>query len=145
MKRYTLLLLIFFYTVSFGGQVSDADKIIGVWKSPDNSYMIKIDKIGNHFQGRIVWLSSNGQSKMKLDVNNPNEQLRNLPLKGNKIIEKLSYSSSESLWNGGTFYSFTEGKVYNCQISLHSSNQIKILKYIRNQQEGKTETWTRQQ
>ncbi len=144
MKRYTLLLLVLTYTVTFGGQASDSDKIIGVWKSPDDSYMIKIDKIGNHFQGRIVWLSSNDQNQMKLDVNNPNEQLRNLPLKGNKIIEELSYSTGESVWNGGTFYSYTEGKVYHCQISMQSSNQIRILKYIRNQQEGKTETWTRQ-
>ena len=145
MKRYTLLLLVLTYTITFGGQASDSDKIIGVWKSPDNSYMIKIDKIGNHFQGRIVWLSSNDQNQMKLDVNNPNQQLRNLPLKGNKIIEELSYSTGESLWNGGTFYSYTEGKVYHCQISMQSSNQIRILKYIRNQQEGKEETWTRQQ
>jgi uncharacterized protein (DUF2147 family) len=144
MKRYTLLILIFVYAVTFGSQAGDSDKIIGVWKSPDNAYMVKIDKVGDHFQGRIVWLESNEQNKMKLDINNPNEHLRNMPLKGNKVIEDLSYSSDQLKWVGGTFYSFVEGKVYNCQISLQSSSQLKILKYVRNQQEGKSETWSKQ-
>ena len=145
MKRYTLFILILIYTATLGGQAGNADKIIGVWKSPDNSYMIKIDKIGDHFQGRIVWLDTQEQNQMKLDVNNPNEHLRNLPLKGNKILEDLSFSSDELKWVGGTFYNFMEGKIYNCQISLQSTNQIKILKYMRDQQEGKSETWTKQQ
>lgn len=143
MKRYIFLLSIFFSGFSLAAQDGNPNQIVGVWKSPSNELMIKIDKVGNHFQGRIVWLEMSEGNQPVLDENNPEERLRKMPLKGNKIIQELSFDSSKSEWDGGTFYNYTEGKLYNCHVTLHNSGQIKITKYLLNHQDGVVETWTR--
>ena len=144
MKRYLILLLILVGSTVMDAQVVDANSIVGVWKSPDNSYMIKIDKIGDQFQGRIVWLAESEGQQILLDKHNPNDQLRKLPLKGNKIIKDLTFNNQNHIWDGGKFYNYKEGKTYSCQISLQSSDRIQIIRFTENQQAGKTETWVRQ-
>lgn len=144
MKRYIFFFTILFNGIGLAAQDGNPDHILGIWKSPSNKLMIKIDKVGNYFQGRIVWFDSNGKNQPILDENNPDERLQKIPLKGNKIIQELSYNSSISAWDGGTFYNHLEGKLYNCQITKQTSGQIKITKYLQNHQDGIVETWTRQ-
>ena len=144
MKRYSFLFSILFSSLSLAAQAGYSDQIVGVWKSPKNNLMIKIDKVGDHFQGRIVWLETHQSNKPVLDENNPDERLQKMPLKGNKLIKELSFNSSEKIWEGGTFYHHVEGKLYDCQISLRNSDQIMITRYLQNQQDGIVETWTRQ-
>jgi len=144
MKRYVFLLSIVLSSCSLVAQAGDPDQIVGVWKSPTAGVMIKIDKVGNYFQGRIVWLNTADGNQFALDTNNPDERLKKMPLKGNKVIQELSFNSSKAVWEGGTFYKYEEGKLYNCQITLYSSDQIKITRYIHNQQDGVVETWMRQ-
>jgi uncharacterized protein (DUF2147 family) len=144
MKRYAFLLSIMISTAAVAAQAGDSDRIVGLWKSSNKQVMIKIDKVGDHFQGRIVWIGDSEQGGMLMDEKNPNQQLRNLPLKGNKIIQDLAFNPSSAHWEGGTFYNFSEGKNYNCLISMTTSDQIKITKYVQNQQDGSIESWTRQ-
>lgn len=144
MKRYVLLLSIFAIGLSLSAQTESPDIIVGVWKSSTNDLMIKIDKVGNHFQGRIVWLDATAESKQTYDENNPEERLRAMPLKGNKIIQEISFNPSASVWEGGKFYNYKEGKVYNCQIELLASDQIKINNFLKDHQDGITQTWVRQ-
>ncbi|MCG8309643.1 MAG: DUF2147 domain-containing protein [Cytophagales bacterium] len=144
MKRFIFLLSVILSSFGLVAQAGNPDQIVGVWRSPTNSLMIKIDKVGNHFQGRIVWLRTHQPNKPALDENNPDEHLQNMPLKGNKVIKELSFNSSEEVWEGGTFYHHIDGKLYNCRIALHSNNQIKITRFIQSRQDGVSETWTRQ-
>ena len=129
-------------SLSIVAQTGDPNQIVGIWKSPSNEFMIKIDKLGNQFQGRIIWLESTG-GQVELDENNPDERLQKIPLKGNKVIKELSFDVSESLWKGGTFYNHKDGKLYNCMITLHNNDQIKITKYVQNDSDSIVETWTR--
>ena len=144
MKRYIFLLSIVLISFSLAGQEGNPDQIVGVWKSASKGLMIKIDKIGDQFQGRIVWLSANQPDSPVLDKNNPNKQLQKMPLKGNKIIKDLSFNAEKMVWEGGTFYHHEDGKLYNCQISLHNSDRIKITRFLNTQQDAVGETWTRQ-
>ena len=144
MKRYVFLLSVLLVSFSLVVQAENPDQIVGVWKSPSDGLMVKIDKVGDHFQGRIVWISTKHANNPALDENNPDERLQKMPLKGNKIIQELSFNSTKTSWEGGTFYHHVEGKLYNCHISLHSGNQIRITRYIQNQQDGIVETWIRQ-
>jgi len=144
MKKCFLFLSIAFSALSLIAQAGDPDQILGVWKSPSKGLMIKIDKVGNHFQGRIVWLQSSGPNQPVLDINNPDERLQKMPLKGNKVIQELSFNASGSIWEGGTFYHYEDGKLYNCHITAHDHDKIKITRYLQGQQDGIEETWVRQ-
>lgn len=144
MKRYAFLFFIIIGSCSLSAQADDPDQIVGIWKSPSEGMMIKIDKVGNQFQGRIVWLNATEKSQPVLDENNPDERLQKIPLKGNKVIQELSFNSAEIAWEGGTFYNHEEGKLYNCHISLRNGDKIRITKYIQTQKDGIEETWVRQ-
>jgi len=144
MKRYVFLLSIVISSCTLAAQAGDPEQIVGVWKSSTAGLMIKIDKVGNYFQGRIVWLKAKGSNQLTLDENNPNEQLQKMPLKGNKILQELSFNQSEAVWDGGTFYNHEEGKLYNCHVTLSNTDQIKITRYNQSHQDEVVETWTRQ-
>jgi uncharacterized protein (DUF2147 family) len=142
MKRYTLLFSIILAAANISAQTRGDGNILGIWKSPHHDVMIKVDRIGDVFQGRIVWLSVNGQDEMAFDENNPNERLRNVPLKGNKMIRELIFNPLESVWEGG-YYDFSEGKLYKCKVTPYSAEQIKIVRYFTTPQDEVVEIWTR--
>lgn len=144
MKSISYTILFFLIGLSINIKASNPDHIIGVWKSSSDQVMIKIDKIGDRFQGRIVWYKPSGEINTILDEKNPEERLRQIPLKGNKIIQELSFNPIKSTWEGGTFYNHKDGKKYLCLISLQNSGEIKIIKYMQNNENAISETWTRQ-
>lgn len=144
MKRYAFLLSIILCGFSLHPQTGNENSIVGIWKSSSENVMIKIDKVGDYFQGRIVWLNENASNQPMLDVNNPDKHRQEIPLKGNMIIRELSFNSADIVWEGGTFYHHQEGKLYNCKIELHSPQKMKIKRYVQNPQNGVAETWVRQ-
>ncbi len=144
MKRHYFLISIFYCSFLLTSNAEQPEQIIGVWKSSNEELIVKIDKVGNHFQGRIVWIESDDKDHFLLDEKNPVEHLTKMPLKGRKIIEELTFDPSASAWDGGTFYSYQDGKRYQCRINLNSDNQIQILRFLPNQQESIAEVWTRQ-
>jgi uncharacterized protein (DUF2147 family) len=63
MKRYAFLFSIMISTACVAAQARESDEIVGVWKSGDQQLMVKIDKVGNYFQGRIVWLGDSDEKR----------------------------------------------------------------------------------
>ena len=146
MKTSSLFILISTFLVFTGFQTNDADAIEGVWKSPDGKLMVKMDKMGNAYQGRIVWLSNptaaNGQPT--LDVNNPDTRMRKMPLKGKKIIEELTFDPSKNVWTGGTIYDPDTGKSLNCQAKVQNGTQLEIVAFSSSPNSGQREVWVKQ-
>jgi len=93
-------------------------EITGLWKNNEQDYILRLSQVGNSLAGRIVWLGEEQKTDGKpvLDVNNPDEKLRRLPLKGNKILEGLSYDNASKTWTGGNYYDFNQGKYYKCKL-----------------------------
>lgn len=144
MKR-TILLVTLGLFVSLGAFATDGDKLVGVWKPSDGRSLIKVDKIGNKFYGRIVWLlepkDENGNPRT--DVNNPDESLRETPLKGYRILKDFQFDEEENLWVDGTIYDPKNGSTYNCKIELKDENTIEVRGFIGASVFGRTDVWTR--
>jgi len=140
-----LLVIILSIPIAFiYGQKIEANSIVGLWKSPEGNLMIKIDKIGSLYQGRIAWLEgAEENTEPLLDKNNPQPHLRNIPLKGNKMIRELSFDSEEQLWSHGKYYDPFEGKFYDCTVRLLNEQTIQIIREP-DQQKSKREIWHRQ-
>ena len=67
-----------------------ADAIIGLWEPSSGKARVKINKIGNKYFGKIVWLREPIDPKTKqpkLDKNNPNEKLRASRLRGYRLLK----------------------------------------------------------
>lgn len=146
--RY-LILSFFSLCLFVGAQAqessSDADKLAGVWQPSDGRSYIKIDKIGNKFYGRIVWMKepNDENGKPRTDVNNPDKELQSTPLKGYRILKDFVYDEEEKMWKDGTIYDPKNGTTYNCKITLTEENQIEVRGFVGTAMFGRTDVWTR--
>lgn len=133
-----------FFSFAFAGG-GDEDKLVGVWQPSDGRSYVKIDKIGNKFYGRVVWLKEPNDEKgnPRVDTNNPDESLRSTPLKGYRILKDFVYNEEEGIWEDGTIYDPKNGTTYNCKIELTEENQIEVRGYVGTAVFGRTDVWTR--
>ncbi len=95
-------------------------EIEGAWRAENEEYIINISQIGTEFQARIVWLKNekDANGDVKIDVNNPDEKFRKLPIKGLKIITGLVYNSNSKSWDKGKIYIREEGNYYSCKANV---------------------------
>ncbi len=138
-----LLLLIVNISTSFAQNGNTRD-ITGTWRTSSGDLLVRIDVVGGHYQGRIVWLKTDEAGKMPLDENNPDQLRKRMPLKGNKIICDLSYNPDKTEWNGGTYYCFKEGRTYKCCIRMAANDQIKVIRYTGSPDAGISDIWYKQ-
>lgn len=146
MNKWILSTLIAIFSLGIAeAQKSKGDKLVGVWKPSEGTSMIKIDKIGNKYFGRIVWLKEplNDDGEPKTDVNNPDESLRSTPLKGYRILKDFVWNEDEGIWMDGTIYDPKNGTTYNCKITLTEENKIEVRGFVGTAVFGRTDVWTR--
>lgn len=108
-----------------------ADDIVGYWMHEENVVKIKIERIGNKFYGKIVWLEKPNfaDGTPKKDIYNPDPALRKTPFIGLRIVKDLEYKGNGT-WGGGTLYDPEHGKTYGCRITLVSENEANVRAYI---------------
>ncbi len=145
MKKLIYSLLVSVFTLGGLSAQEAGDKLIGVWQPSNGRSMVKIDKIGNKFYGRVVWLKepNDENGKPRTDINNPDESLRSTPIKGYRILKDFVYDAEEGLWTDGTIYDPNNGSTYNCKIELTEENKIEIRGYVGTPVFGRTDVWTR--
>lgn len=146
-RLLAVLLFALFSSPALMAQSQDADKLVGVWQPSDGRSYLKIDKIGNKFYGRVVWLKEPNEEdgSPKLDKNNPDESLRSTPLKGYRVMKDLVYDEEVKLWLDGTIYDPKNGTTYNCKIELMDDNKIEVRGFVGTAVFGRTDVWTRLQ
>lgn len=144
-KVLTLAAVLLIWTAALAGSAEDGDKLVGVWKPSNGRSMVKIEKIGNKYYGRVVWLKepNDEEGNPRTDVNNPDESLRSTPLKGYRLLKDFVYDTEEGVWSDGTIYDPNNGSTYNCKIELTDENTIEIRGYIGTPVFGRTDVWTR--
>jgi uncharacterized protein (DUF2147 family) len=146
-RLLAVLLLALFSSPALMAQSKDADKLVGVWQPSDGRSYVKIDKIGNKFYGRVVWLKEANEEdgSPRLDKNNPDESLRSTPLKGYRVMKDLVYNEDEKMWLDGTIYDPKNGTTYNCKIEQMDDNKIEVRGFVGTAVFGRTDVWTRLQ
>jgi len=124
---------------------SAGDKLIGVWQPSDGRSYLKIEKIGNKYFGRVVWLKepNDEDGNPRVDKNNPDESLRDTPLLGYRVLKDFVYNDEDKIWDEGTIYDPKNGTTYNCKIELKEENKIEVRGYVGAAVFGRTDVWTR--
>lgn len=123
----------------------DADRLAGVWEPSHGKARIKIEKIGNKYYGRVVWLREPNDpdtGNPKVDKNNPDESLRSTPLRGYRVLKDFVYQGKDE-WSEGTIYDPENGSTYSCVIRMKDDNTLEIRGYIGVQTFGRTDVWKR--
>ena len=145
MKRYCLFFLVQFISLVLSAQ-TESDAILGVWESGSGKARVKIDKAGEKFTGRIVWLRepNNDEGKPKTDKNNPDEKLRTTPLLGYRLLRDFQYKGAKT-WEEGTIYDPENGSTYSCTIKMTDANTLDVRGFIGVSLFGRTDVWKRVQ
>ncbi len=137
---FALLLPLFSFS-----QATEGDKLVGVWEPSHGKARVKIEKIGNKYYGKVVWLKEPNDpdnGKPKVDKNNPDETQRSIPLKGLRILKDFTFVGSGE-WNSGTIYDPENGSTYKCIIKMKDDNTLDIRGYIGVEALGRTDVWKR--
>jgi uncharacterized protein (DUF2147 family) len=145
MKQLILSLFVLAMSVNVMAQEGDPDRLIGVWEPSHGKAKVKIDKIGEKYYGRIVWLREPNDpetGKPKLDKNNPDESLRSTPLRGYRILKDFEYTGKDE-WTEGTIYDPENGSTYSCTINMPDDNTLDIRGYIGISTFGRSDVWKR--
>lgn len=149
MKLVLTALLSAIFVLPFQAQENTSDnpgdQLVGVWMPSDGRSYIKIDKIGNKYFGRVVWLKepNDEDGNPRVDKNNPDESLRSTPLKGYRVLKDFVYNADEEIWQDGTIYDPKNGTTYNCKIELVEENKIEVRGFVGAAVFGRTDVWTR--
>ncbi|MFM7488669.1 MAG: DUF2147 domain-containing protein, partial [Cytophagales bacterium] len=119
---------------------------LGVWETGSGKARVKIDKVGEKFFGKVVWLREplNEEGKPKVDKNNPDEKLRTVPLLGYKLLKDFSFVG-EKTWEEGTIYDPENGSTYSCTIKMTDENTLDVRGFIGVSLFGRTDVWKRVQ
>jgi uncharacterized protein (DUF2147 family) len=152
MKNIVTLLGAFALVFAFSSFTSNpmsvndgGDDLIGLWETGNGKARVKIEKIGSKYYGKIVWLREPIDpvtKKPKVDKNNPDEKMRNVPLRGYRMLKDFVYDPEEKEWSGGTIYDPESGSLYNCVIKK-DKEVLNIRGYVGVKALGRTDTWKR--
>lgn len=125
MKRIVASLFILFSILflSSAVNISEADKIIGNYWSPDKDGKISIYKKGEYYYGKSI---ESKNPKLK-DVNNPNPKLRDWVLLGQDFFLNFKYKGGEYV--DGIIYNPLDGNTYNA-IMWVKDNKLFLRGYV---------------
>jgi uncharacterized protein (DUF2147 family) len=141
------LLLLLPFTLRAQAPLDEGDRLIGVWEPSHGKARVKVEKIGNKYFGKIVWLrepDDPNTGQPKVDKNNPDEAMRSTPLRGYRILKDFIYSGKNE-WSEGTIYDPENGSTYSCVITMKDANTLDIRGFIGVKALGRTDVWKRLQ
>ena len=104
------------------------DELVGVWEPSHGKARVKIDKIGDKYYGKVVWLKEPidpETGEKKTDKNNPDATLRKRRTLGLRILKDFQPNGS-GYWDKGTIYEPENGTTYNCHITMKNKNTLSI-------------------
>jgi uncharacterized protein (DUF2147 family) len=139
-----LVIIAFSSFTSFNLGGGEADDIIGIWEPSSGKARVKIERIGTKYYGKIVWLKTPIDpvtKKPKTDKNNEDEKMRNVPLRGYRMLKDFVYKGKNK-WEDGTIYDPESGSLYSSVITK-KGDVLSIRGYVGVKALGRTDTWKR--
>src|SRR5512143_2115312 len=106
MGFWALLLVL----MPLSARAAGPDDILGTWLNEEKDARIEVEKCGERYCGKVVWLQeANYAAGSKdgipgtplLDHNNPDPKLRKTPIIGLPIVRDFAFAG-DGLWKGGT-------------------------------------------
>jgi uncharacterized protein (DUF2147 family) len=128
MKNLFLIILFLNFSTMLFSQ-SKADDILGTWYSPVKEGNVQIFKSGKNYSGKLIYLkhSFDSNGKPLLDVNNPDEAKRKMPLVGILLLSDISYDYKKKSWKGKLYdYDGSKGNIYDSYLTITAKGNLNI-------------------
>lgn len=129
-----------------------ASAIVGDWLVESRDAVIRIEQVGDEYQGRILWQLHDTygpedgpelNGKIVTDRNNPDPALRSQPLTGLRLLKGLHYDASNRKWIDGRVYNADNGRTYNSLVRLLDPNRLQLRGYLGISLFGGNTVWSR--
>lgn len=126
-----------------------ADRVVGLWLTEEQDAHVRIERVGDTYEGTIVWLKeprfpaddAQGMGGLpKVDRENPDPALRRSPIVGLRIVRGFRFRDGE--WQGGTIYDPNNGKTYKCRMWF-DGDLLRVRGFIGISLLGRSTSWTR--
>jgi uncharacterized protein (DUF2147 family) len=126
--------------------------IVGDWLVQSRDAVIRIEQVGDEYQGHILWQLHNTygpedgpglDGKIVTDRHNPDPALRGRPLTGLTLLTGLKFDPQRGRWEHGHVYNSDDGRTYNCWVRLRSLNRLQLHGYIGISLFGGSTVWSR--
>lgn len=128
------------------GLTTTTKDISGYWLTANKANIIQFYKVGDVYNGKIVWVRQNKTKNGKplTDVNNPDKSKRNNPIVGTQMVSNLRYNPKTKMYEGGKAYLPQTGKTFNCKAKLIKNNDaLEVTAMAGLSLMSKTLTWSR--
>ena len=142
-----IFVTLIFTSLSFLAFSQSNNKILGEWYTADKKAVVTIFAEGKTISGKTTWMKEPLDSKgnPKLDIENPDENLRSRKRLGLKIMQGFVYKG-DNVWEDGRIYKPTNGKTYGGTATLVDANTLELEGYLISLPFiGKKSTWKRKQ
>ncbi|GLQ87997.1 DUF2147 domain-containing protein [Dyella flagellata] len=132
--------------------VPASSDIVGDWLVESRDAVIRIEQVGDEFQGHILWQLHNTygpedgpdlNGKIVTDRQNPDPALRDRPLTGLRLLTGLRFEAEKKKWEHGHVYNSDDGRTYNCWVRLRGLNRLQLHGYIGISLFGGSTVWSR--
>ncbi|MGI8951077.1 MAG: DUF2147 domain-containing protein [Chitinophagaceae bacterium] len=128
-KIFIGLLLLLLANFAF----AQKDPIEKVWYNASKTAKIQVYKaVNGKFYGKIIWLQkpNDANDKPRTDIENPNKNLRNIPLLHLIILKDFRSPKNDSnIYEDGTVYDPNTGKTY-CGKLILAAKTLSLKGYI---------------
>lgn len=135
-KTFLLVLSLGMWLLSTAEVKNNPDRVAGYYyaveENTGRASQIEIYRATDgKYYGKIVWLQEpNENGHPKMDVKNPDRQLRNRPMLGLPLMGGFAYNAAKDDWEKGTIYNPASGKTYHCNMKFDRDNRLEIHGYI---------------
>ena len=124
-----------------------ADAILGQWESTEKNLIVEVYKQHHDFKAKVVWFYDEDDTitpiEERLDVKNPNKNLRTRKILGADILSGLVYDRKQKRWEKGRIYDSSSGRTWDATVWLNSPDTLSVRGFYVVRWFGKTLTFTK--
>ncbi|HEY1447548.1 MAG TPA: DUF2147 domain-containing protein [Caulobacteraceae bacterium] len=114
--------------------------VVGLWKTPRDGGLIRIETCGGAICGKIAESSPAGAAPVQTDFRNVDPALRDRPIDGLLIMKLKPIGPGH--WGDGSIYNPDDGKTYKASMNVTGDGRLRLRGCIVAPL-CRTQTWTR--
>jgi len=121
---------------------NNPDAILGKWESTEKNLIVEVYKQQKDFKAKIVWFYDEDDTitpiEQRLDINNPNKNLRSRKILGADILFGLIYDPKQKRWEKGRIYDSSSGRTWDATMWLTDPDNLNVRGFYLVRWFGKT-------
>ncbi|HEX5151446.1 MAG TPA: DUF2147 domain-containing protein [Parafilimonas sp.] len=139
--KYLLLFVLMITVIKSPAQTS-ADAILGQWESTEKNLIVEVYKQHKDFKAKVIWFYDEDDTitpiEKRLDIKNPNKNLRSRKILGADILSNLIYDPKQKRWEKGRIYDSSSGRTWDATVWLISPDALSVRGFYLVRWFGKT-------